>query len=62
MTYRVDGAVSKYTDNMQKDRDDDSSVTNTQFDDRNNLRYNMTRDMRKCFGMYVCEGDDVIAW
>ena len=47
---------------FKNDRDDDSRVTNTQFDDRNNLRYNMTRDMRKCFGSYVCDGDDVIAW
>ena len=40
----------------------DSRVRNTQSDERNNLRYSMTRDPRKIFGMYVCVGDDVIAW
>ena len=47
---------------FKKDQDDDSRVKNTQFDERNNLRYSMTRTMRKSFGMYVCVGDDVIAW
>ena len=47
---------------FKKDQDDDSRVTNTQFDERNTLRSSMTRTMRKSFGMYVCVGDDVIAW
>ena len=45
-----------------KEQDDDSRVTNSQFDERNHLRYYMTRAMRISLGMYVCVGDDVIAW
>ena len=47
---------------FKKDQDDDSSVTNTQFDERNHLRYYMTIPVRNVFGVSVCVGDDVIAW
>ena len=47
---------------LKNDLGDDSRGKNSQFNERNNLRYAMTKDMRKCFGVYVCVGDEVIAW
>ena len=46
---------------FRTDHDDDSKVTNTEFDERNHWRYYLTRASRKFFGVYVCVGDDVIA-
>ena len=46
---------------LKKEQDDDSRVRNTQFEETNHLRYDITRDMRKNFGVYVFVGDDVIA-